>query len=163
MTQNWQDQIRMMIVKLGNHFPIRVLDWFVAGVTLSWGIVCLNVGQATWDLPIYDPLRLLAPQGAWGAFAVMMGLSRMTALFINGAYRRTPHTRMVGAFLTTFMWLQLSFAMFQGEYHAIAATAIYPWLFLADIYNVYRAAQDAKSADSVAKQGLAGDAYRTAA
>ncbi len=142
-----RDRIPMIIMKLGSHFPLRVVDWLVACVVLTWGVVCLNVGGETWYLPMYESLRLYASQAAWGWIAIALGSFRVMFLFINGAMRKSPHLRMIGAFLTAFMWLQLSFSMFQSEYNSIAATAIYPWLFLADIYNVYRAAQDAKLAD----------------
>jgi hypothetical protein len=160
----------MMIVKLSSHFPLRVTDWLVALIAFTWGFVCLQAPAETWELPIYDSVRIFAGQGTWGSVVLCLGLARIVALFINGAYRRTPHARMVGAFLMAFVWLQLSFAMFQQEYHPIAATAIYPWLFLADIYNVYRAAQDAKVADCQARvdainngRGNHRDANRTTA
>lgn len=134
-------------MQLGTHFPLRVLDWFVAGIMFTWGATCLNVADATWQLSIYDGLRAWAGQNFWGFIMLGLGAVRLAALYVNGALRRTPHTRMVGAFLCAFIWLQLGFAMLQSETPPIAGLTIYPWLFLADIYNVYRAAQDAKVSD----------------
>lgn len=136
----------MMIVKLQQHFPLRVTDWLLGGILTTWGMLCLYLDPAAWELPIYSGLRAFASQQAWGSVALILGSMRMTALFVNGAVRRTPHVRGVGAFLSVLIWLQLSLAMFQAEV-ATVAVAIYPWLFVADIYNVYRASQDARDSD----------------
>jgi len=126
------------------------MDWIVEGIVLTWGVTCLNVSPMDWQMPAYSSLRGYASQATWGLAMVVLGIARLTALYINGSMRRTPHTRMAGAFLTAFVWLQLSFAMATADAAAIAGIAIYPWLFLADIYNVYRAAQDAEMAASLA-------------
>lgn len=129
---------------------MRVADWLLAGILISWGLGCLSVPDTTWMQPAYIGLRRIAGQETWGSFCVALGVLRMGALFINGAVRRTPHTRMAGAFVSALLWLQLSFAMFNTSIPAIAV-AIYPWLFLGDVYNVYRAAQDARLSDNRAK------------
>lgn len=151
---------RMMIIKLQSHFPLRVTDWLAAGILTSWGFCCLALPPQAWELPVHEGLARIAGQPVWGIAATGLGLVRMTALFINGAVRRTPHVRAIGAFLSAFLWLQLSFAMFMTSMPTISV-AIYPWLFVADIYNVFRAAQDARIADQRAKE-LRG-AHRNAA
>lgn len=151
-----------MIVKLQQHFPLRVTDWLLGGILTSWGLVCLSLSPATWELPIYSGLRVMADQATWAWFAIVIGSTRMIALFINGALRRTPHIRGLGAFLSVFLWLQLAFAMFNAEINAIGV-AIYPWLVVADIYNVLRASQDARDSDirySARKQGKLRNAER---
>ncbi len=137
---------QMMIVKLQQHFPLRVTDWLLGGILTTWGLVCLSLPASSWELTTYAGLRPLASQMQWGIVALGIGFARMIALFVNGALRRTPHLRGVGAFLSVFIWLQLSFALFNTEIATIGI-AIYPWLFLADIYNVYRASQDARDSD----------------
>ena len=81
---------------------------------------------------------------------MVVGAFRLAALFVNGAVRRSPHVRWAGAFLSCFVWLTLSFAMFLAEVVSIAVV-IYPWLLMAESYNVYRAAQDARASDFKAK------------
>ncbi len=151
----------MMIVKLQQHFPLRVSDWLLGGIVTTWGLVCLYMPVTAWQQPIYSGLRAVAQQDTWGYLAVVIGFARMAALFINGAVRRTPHARGLGAFICVFLWLQLTLAMFNAEVVAIGV-AVYPWLFLADIYNVYRASQDARDSDlrfvALEKQGTLGDA-----
>lgn len=153
--------LNMMILKLQTHFPLRVADWLTAGILLSWGIACLNIEPAVWSLPIYSGLRTFASQETWGTLSTVLGATRMIALFINGSMRRTPHIRALGAFFTVFIWLQLTLGMFVSATPTIAI-AIYPWLCLADMYNVYRAAQDARESDySISSRGNKGHAVNT--
>lgn len=137
---------RMMIVKLQQHFPLRVTDWLVSNILLTWGLLLFYVTPETWDGGFFSGLRVVAGQETWATVAVVLGLARIVALFINGAMRRTPHVRAMGAFLSVFIWLQLTLGMLNAETTGVGL-AFYPWLFLADIYNVYRAAQDARDSD----------------
>lgn len=146
-------QLRMIILKLSQHMPQRATEWLLAGILLSWGVTCLYVPAAVWNGPAYSGLRGMADQTTWGVFAAGLGMVRLAALFVNGAVRRSPHARLIGAALSMFLWLQLSLAMFQGEVQAIAI-AIYPWFLLTDLFNVHRAAQDARVSDTRAKEAI---------
>lgn len=139
-----------MLLKLQDHFPLRVSDWFAAGILTSWGMAVLAASPAIWSLTIYANLAKITSQDVWGCFALSLGIVRIGALFINGAMRRSPHARAVGAFLSMFIWMQMTFAIL--TLHAPGISIIfYPWLLAVDCYNVYRAAQDAKLSDSRAK------------
>jgi hypothetical protein len=140
----------MMIVKLTKTFPIRVLEWLLASIMFSWSIVCWNLTPHEWASPFYSGLSRLAQQNTWAFFAFLIGLGRITALTINGAWRPSPHLRAAGAFLACFMWLQISLGMAVSDIKA-TGIAIYPWLLLADIYNVFRASYDARLSDDRAK------------
>jgi hypothetical protein len=131
----------------------------LAGIMITWGLACIYLPPEQWGWHGFDGLRRFADQQWWGAYAASLGLCRMIALFINGSMRRTPHMRAIGAFLSAFIWLQMSFGMMAAPAMTISL-AIYPWLFVADIYNVYRAAQDAAASDQRAKftQGASGNA-----
>lgn len=140
----------MMIVKLTKTFPIRVTEWLLAGIMLSWAIACWNLAPADWADPIYAGLSRFAAQNTWAFYAFWIGVIRLAALTINGAWRPSPHLRAAGAFLACFMWLQISLGMFTAEIRAVGV-AIYPWLLLADIYNVFRASHDARLSDDRAR------------
>lgn len=157
------DRVDMIIVKLQRHFPHRIAEWICAVMMFSWGIACANVPAETWAMPMYSGLRNIMPQGSWAAFALLIGGGRIVALIINGAYCRTPHFRALGAFLAIFLWLPIAFAVFFSEVVAIAV-AFYPWLCVADMYNVYRAAQDAGGSDCLTRERRGkGDAATTSA
>ena len=140
----------MMIVKLTKSFPIRVTEWLLAGIMLSWSIACWNLRPIDWANPLYAGLARFADQHTWATFALVIGAVRLAALTINGAWRPSPYFRMGCAFLSCFMWLQISFAVFNAEIRA-TGIAIYPWLLLADIYNVFRASHDARLSDDRAR------------
>lgn len=141
-----QGLLKMAILKLQEHFPLRICDWLVAGFLTTWGLACLAAQPDVWALPVNRELANIGPQGLWGAAAVALGLVRLAALFINGAVRRTPHVRAGFAFLTMFIWLQLTLGVFSASVPSLSVI-VYPWLLLADTFNVFRAAQDAKFSD----------------
>jgi hypothetical protein len=140
----------MMIVKLTKTFPIRVMEWLLAGIMLSWSIVCWNLRPDEWLNPSYAGLARFANQNTWAFYAFWLGTTRLAALTINGAWRPSPHLRAAGAFLACFMWLQITLGMLSADVR-VMGMAIYPWLLLADIYNVFRASHDARLSDDRAR------------
>jgi hypothetical protein len=135
-----QDRISMMIVKLTKTFPIRVTEWLLAGIMFSWSIVCWNLSAHEWASPAYQGLSRLAERDTWAFFAFWIGATRLAA-----------HLRAVGAFLACFMWLQISLGLMTSDIKA-TGLAVFPWLLLADIYNVFRASHDARISDDRAHQ-----------
>lgn len=140
-----------MLVSLHEHFPIRVTDWLLSLILFSWGVALFGLDPRVWALPIYSGLSNLASQSTWALVAAVIGALRLSALFVNGAVRPSPHLRGVGAFLAIFIWVQLSLSQIFFSDMAGAAVAIYPWLAFADMFNVYRAAKDARIADTKAR------------
>jgi hypothetical protein len=117
----------------------------------SWSIVCWQLTPAEWSQPVYSGLARLGSANTWAFFAFCLGALRLAALTINGAWRPSPHLRAAGAFLACFMWLQISLGVMTADVKA-AELAIFPWLLLADIYNVFRASSDARVSDDRARQ-----------
>lgn len=141
--------LRMIVLKLQDHFPMRVTDWLLASILCTWGIAALWIDPTTWNQPIYSGLNYF-PREVWAAVGIIIGISRLIALFINGALRRTPHVRAVGAFLSCWVWWWLALGMLTA--HQISfGIGVYPWLLIAEVYNVYRAASDARLSDNRAK------------
>ena len=136
----------MMVLRLQDHFPLRITDWLLASILTTWGLAALAVDPVVWQLHINHELGEFASQDVWGSVTVALGMIRLTALFINGALRRSPHARAIGSFLTCFVWLQLTLGVFTAPMSTISAF-VYPWLLIADFYNVFRASQDAKFSD----------------
>lgn len=140
-----------MLVSLHEHFPVRVTDWLLSAILFSWGVTLFFIDPHVWALPIYSGLSQLASQATWATIATALGTMRLCALVVNGAVRPSPHLRGVGAFLAIFIWVQLGLGLMFSE-SATVAVAIYPWLALADVFNVYRAAQDARHGKTKARQ-----------
>lgn len=150
MDENLQDRINMMIVKLQKTFPIRVTEWLLACIMFSWSFALYKMPPEGFANPIYAGLARLAHADTWATFAFLIGGARIAALTINGAWRPSPHLRAAGAFLACFMWLQISIGQFMADQPTLAI-AIYPWLLIADIYNVFRASYDARLSDDRAR------------
>lgn len=144
--------VAMMILRLQSHFPMRVTDWLLACITLSWGVSCWNISPEIWNASYMIGIRRMADNETWATAAIFLGTARLMALVINGAVRRSPHVRGAGAFLTCFLWCNLALGMMAaGEWTFMLALS--PWFLIADLYNVYRAAQDARTSDTRAKAG----------
>lgn len=136
-----------MLISLHEHFKIRITDWLLSAILFSWGLALAVASPAVWALPTFSGLDRIAPQLAWAVAATLVGLVRIVALFVNGAVRRSPHLRMIGAFLSIFVWVQLCLGVTFSDLVG-PGIAIFAWLAVADIFNVYRAAADAHASDA---------------
>lgn len=144
----------MQLESLGKHWPHRKMEWVMSGVAASWGLyVCLN--PVMFDAPVsrdlYSGLRSMTPAGImphvfWGLAALIVGLLRALALYINGAHVRTPAVRVVGAFATMFVFSQIGIGLWQTGI-ANAEIIIYSWLVAADMISAYSAGKDAVTAE----------------
>jgi hypothetical protein len=140
-----------MLISLHEHFKIRITDWLLSAILFSWGLALFAVDPSVWALPTLNGLSSIAPQIVWASAATVIGFARIIALFINGAMRRSPHLRLIGAGLTIFLWVQLSLGVLCSDMVG-PGIAIFPWLAFADMFNVYRAATDARASDHRASE-----------
>ena len=152
MSESHGLEARMIVVRFQKTFPLRVSEWLMAGIVLTWGVVLL-ANPTVFDAPHHSSMREMADQQTWGVMCLGMGLTRWAVLTINGAWRASPHIRAACAFSTCFFWLLISYGL-AGSGVVTTGLAVYPWFLLLDIYNVFRAASDAREADDRAKAGL---------
>lgn len=144
----------MIVVRLQKTFPMRIAEWLAAFVMANWGVMLLlNPGIMERSVSWANMLEM-APERCWGFAALGIGVVRLAALAINGAWRRSPHLRSICAFLAVFLWLQITFALLTNGV-TTTAVAVYPWFLLLDVWNAGRAAGDARVSDDRAK-GLHG-------
>lgn len=141
----------MIVVRFQQTFPLRVAEWAAAGILITLGVVLLN-NPEIFGLVQHEAMRRLAPQPVWGWACFVVGLIRFMALVINGAWRASPHIRAVCAFMSCFVWLQFSLGLAASSV-VTTGLAVYPWLLLLDIHNVFRASADARLADERARAG----------
>lgn len=136
-------------------FP-RWAEWAASGVLLSLGWM-LWINEALMATAIaggygkgYELLLEVATQPAWAAALICFGAIRLSILFINGAWRRSPWGRAGAAFLSCFFWTQivLSFAPTFGFAFIMACG----WL-VTDMINVMRAMRDARIVDDAYARG----------
>lgn len=146
----------MILQSLRHHWPARKIEWIMAGLTASWGFYILTHPEIFTDertrhvwagLSAVSSPATSDPASFWGWTALVIGLSRALALFINGAYVRTPIVRLGAAFVSMFIFTQISLGLWQS---GVPNTdlVVYPWLVIADLISAYRASQDAVYAEN---------------
>lgn len=136
----------MIVVRLQRTFPLRISEWLLSAVMISLGLILLGNPDLLRGKAALSFLLAEAPQAQWGFWILATGMIRLTALAINGAWRASPHIRAACAFLSVFVWLQLTMGI--GASHVpTLALAIYPWFLVVDTYNVFKASSDARIAD----------------
>ena len=146
----------MLIRALHEHWPARKIEWFMAGFTVNWGLYVLIYPEvftqqetAAVLSEMVSMVRWTGLEAAvvWGGAALFAGLTRALALFINGAYVRTPLFRALAAFGTMFIFTQVFIALWRTGLPSLQIV-IYAWLVFADLLSAYRAAQDGVYAEA---------------
>lgn len=140
----------MILAALGRHWPARKMEWIMAGISASWGFYVLTHPELFTNpetAVLMSGLASFVPAGwdpslVWGLGALLVGLMRGIALYINGAHIRTPVVRAVAAFLTILVFFQVSRGLWATGVPNMGLV-IYPWLVIADIISAYSAGQDA--------------------
>ena len=146
----------MMIKSLRQHWPARKMEWMMTFLVSAWGAYMLVHPAMFVSAATAAPLAALADVAAqwgsddpalfWGAGALAMGILRGVALFVNGAYTRTPIGRLVAAFASMFIFTQVSIALYRSGVPNLDLI-LYPWLVAVDMLSAYRAGQDAVYAE----------------
>lgn len=146
----------MMIESLRQHWPARKTEWLMMILVGAWGSYMLMHPAMFTDPATAQPLSGLAriayrngatdPSLFWGGIALAAALGRGAALFVNGAYARTPIGRLVAAFVSMFIFTQVSVGLYQSGVPNLGLI-VYPWLVAVDVLSAYRAGQDAVYAE----------------
>lgn len=133
------------------HFRLRALEWGLAGILLTAGIVLLNP-YPTFEQPIFVEMKRIANELTWALICTMVGVVRLSALYVNGAWRKSPWIRLGTALVSSLIWLQLTLGLVSQPVVTLGV-AIFPWFIAADWYSIWRAASDA-SENRKAKEQL---------
>lgn len=145
----------MLIVSLKQHFPARLPEWWMSFMLVWWGVyVVLHPGLFVDDATrqvfsgMKDMARGYDPAAMWGLTALFIGMIRACALFVNGAYTRTPIIRLLMSFLSAFIWTQVCIGLFNSGV-ANTGIVVYAGLVMMDIVSAYRASTDMVFAEKV--------------
>jgi hypothetical protein len=122
----------------------RLTEWLFACMMIGWGLWLLVPEWETFQSPQYVLLRSLASEPVWGVWSVAIGVIRVSALYINGAHRRTPLVRAICAGFGVVWWMVLSFLFFSTPSFSNppAAYAWYPIFIVFEFICVARSAKD---------------------
>lgn len=124
------------------HFRIRALEWLLAGVLLTWAVILAQPFDTTAQ-PNFAELRRIGGDTFWALVCGGIGLARLGALYVNGAWVPSPWVRMATALLSACFWLQVVLGM-SASGVVTTGLAVYPWFIFCDLYSIGRAAQDAR-------------------
>jgi hypothetical protein len=131
------------------------MEWLMSGVLIAWGAYVLSnpemfylpetralwAGMAAFSEPLTQHPALF-----WGGIAFTVGIGRAAALFVNGAWTRTPMIRLIASFVSMFIFTQIVI----GLHHTgvpNTGLVVYPWFVIADLLSAYRAAVDVVHAE----------------
>ena len=148
----------MLIKSLKTHFPARVVEWLMSAIMFSWGYYVVTHPQlftSPGTREVFSGLAKVAeffgqPPVTIGIMAIIVGLVRAGALFVNGAVTKTPFIRLVTAFGSAYIWTTILLGFGMTEV-ANTGLAIYPWFVIADIVSAYRSGYDLVIAETTAK------------
>ena len=131
--------------------PTRAVEYM-----LAWCIICWSgttfVFADVMAGPAYVYMMALAPEKMWGAFGVSFGLLRVSALIVNGSWRRTPILRFIGAGAGFIWWVTIGGLFWQAVRHGaqpFPMLGAYPVLAFFEAYSCNRCGQDAKAMNSL--------------
>jgi hypothetical protein len=143
----------MLILRLRNYtIKDRVAEWFMGALLALMGIGMALQPAIFATNPFFAEFLSVAGPHVWAAGLMIIGFGRLGALTINGAWRRSPHLRLGMAFLSMFVWYQLSALSWEVRFPNLGVV-MYPVLLMLEIYCVYFAACDAGLSDEAAKAG----------
>jgi hypothetical protein len=139
----------MIIQSLREHFPARATEWVNAATLAAWGAMVL-ANPEMFNLPVFAAFHefsfFLPAYLCWGMFTVIVGTVRLAALFVNGAYTRTPIIRLACSLLSAFVWSQVVIGFWLNP---VASTALvmYSSMVVMDLISAYRASKDVAIAE----------------
>ncbi len=133
-----------LAVRYGTHFAIRLGEWLSSIILVSMAVLFFTATDMFARSPDYFAgLVAFGSQVAWACVLIAFGGARIIALWVNGRKSITPYIRMVLAFLSCFVWWQLTVSLFVSGVPGLA-WAFVPWLLALDMYNVFRSSADAR-------------------
>lgn len=145
----------MIIRSLRQHWPARKMEWLMSGWMIAWGwYVLMHPGLFTSPdtAALFSGLAAIShplteyPALAWGGSCFAVGLGRGMALFVNGAWTRTPMIRLIASFISMFIVTQIILGLWKSGVPN-TGLVVYPWFVVADLLSAYRAAVDVVHAE----------------
>lgn len=125
----------------------RAVEWLSALCLLGWATVLALPGDTLASGNLREFLRFGFSEAQLATAFAFVGAARVTALFINGRWPKTPVIRMIGAAAGFTLWGQTAAMLYTTWVNTgVPSTGlpIYTLLALADLLSIFRAAFDAR-------------------
>lgn len=155
----------MMIRELQKHFPARIPEWANAWCLLGWGAYTIlhpGVFQQPYLQGLVDAAGAVTTFEAerfWGLVTVVVGMTRLCALFVNGSYSRTPMIRLIASLVSAFVWTQIILGIWVTDVPA-HGLVMYTTALVLDLISAYRAACDTAIAEATRRSNRLGSSER---
>ena len=96
----------------GENRITRVIDRFIAVITIAWGLLLLNPGtDAFHAVPgPYDLMARIAPEEVWGATALGLSICRLVAVTFNITW-----ARIILCLIGMLAWGTLALSLYLGS------------------------------------------------
>lgn len=144
----------IVMTRVQKRFHLRAVEWLLSVITITLGLELSLFPNLFASQAYYAELQRFAPQSCWALALLLAGFGRFGALVINGAWRFSPHARVVTALFNGLVWLEIGFGLLHLGRPSLGLI-ICPWFVLADGYSIFRASGDASIADNRAKVAAA--------
>lgn len=132
-------------VRFTETWPARRVEWLLAICLFGVGIVYAFDDQL-FRQPLYAAHSKIMPREVWAICAIIISFVRLCFLWVNGAWRRSPHLRAGGAFFSALFWFELTLAVLQSP--IVGATVIvWPVFFCFDVHVALAAIAEAARVD----------------
>ena len=135
-------------------FDARASEWALAVATLLLG-VSFVFNETLFVDSGWRALAQFASQETWGFVCTTLGALRLLVLLINGAWWRSPHLRALMAFLSCFVWWQMSSDLVPNF---ALGFALLPPILALDAYNAIRAGREAGVAHYIQRRKVKAEA-----
>lgn len=132
-----------------DHLYVRRSEWACAAVITWWGLSLALPGETFKLSPTYSGLAAVAPEWAWSAVCLFVGVFRLIALTINGTFRETwysrysPHVRAGTAYVTGLIYFLIVYGiLLQFTLPVSTALGAYAALAFLDFSNALGTARE---------------------
>lgn len=149
---------RQILHGVQSHFPARAGEWALAAMLIDWGCRLLRHDIIFDNAPAFRQMASIFAENTWGWIAVTVGFLRIVSLIVNGTFPHTwygrwsPHVRCAMSFLSVGCWSLIALGIAKSGINS-TGLSIYPYLAAFDIWNAYRASQDAAKMDRALLDG----------
>lgn len=130
----------MILAHFSETWRFRKAEWMLALIIAGLGVV-YTLSPGLFDRRYFATMRGMMPQQWWALLCLLIGITRLMFLFINGAFRASPPIRCLGAALSIGIWTALVIAAVFNDY-AANSLAIWPVCLAFDVIVVFETGKE---------------------
>lgn len=130
----------MILAHFAETWRFRKAEWLLASVMTGLGVVYV-INPGLFERPYFATMRGMMQQHWWALCCLLIGLTRLCFLFINGAFRKSPPIRCMAAAASCGVWTALTIAAVLNDFSS-QGLAIWPVMLVFDIIVIHETARE---------------------